>query len=220
MHAAGGWLHVDAVQAAGKTPIDFKALAAGTLSLSAHKIGGPQGVGALCYGARAKLSRRLHGGGQERGLRAGTENLSGIAGFGAAARVARTDIADNAAWRDAAADRLAREAGVAILGQDAPRLGQTLCLAAPGFPSELQVMQMDLAGVMVSAGAACTSGKVKPSRIAEAMGHADLAPYVLRVSGGWATTAADWDRFADTWLVAYANHQARHAARQPQYAGA
>ena len=222
---AAGWLHVDAVQAAGKMAINFKALGADTLSLSAHKIGGPQGVGALAYGARAKLSPSLHGGGQERGLRAGTENLAGIAGFGAAARIAKSELSHQdagfSAWRDAVAERLVDEAGVTVLGQGAPRLGAVLCLAAPGFASEMQVMQMDLAGVLVSAGAACTSGKVKPSRIVEAMGHEELAPYVLRVSGGWATRAEDWDRFADAWLAAYARHVERHGARpQPQYAGA
>jgi cysteine desulfurase len=222
---AGGWLHVDAVQAAGKIVIDFKALGADTLSLSAHKLCGPQGCGALAYGARAKLSPTLLGGGQERGLRAGTENLSGIAGFGAAAKVARAELqtaCNQAAWRDAAAQRLVREAGVTVLGQDAPRLDGTLCFAAPGFSSEIQVMQMDLAGFMVSAGAACSSGKVKPSRTVEAMGRADLAPYVLRVSGGWASTQGDWDRFAQAWLDAHARHAARHpaAARQPHMAGA
>ena len=222
VRAAGGWLHVDAVQAYGKIAIDFNGLCADTLSFSAHKLGGPQGVGALAYGPRAKLSRALHGGGQERGLRAGTENLSGIAGFGAAARVALGELhatGAQAQWRDAAAQRLVREAGVTVLGQDAPRLDATLCFAAPGFASELQVMQMDLAGVMVSAGSACTSGKVKPSRTVDAMGRTDLAPYVLRVSGGWASTEADWARFVDVWLDAYARHAQRHA-RQPQMAGA
>ncbi|HUO22527.1 MAG TPA: cysteine desulfurase family protein [Caulobacteraceae bacterium] len=216
VHEAGGWLHVDAVQAAGKITIDFKALDADTMSVSAHKIGGPQGCGALAYDPRAKLSRRLHGGGQERGLRAGTENLPGIAGFGAAARVAKTNIADHAAWRDAAAARLKREASVVVMGEGAPRLSGTLCLAAPGFASDMQVMQMDLAGIMVSAGSACTSGKVKASRTVLAMGHPDLGPYVLRVSSGWNSTAADWERFVDAWLGAHA----RHAARHPQFAGA
>lgn len=222
VRAAGGWLHVDAVQAAGKTAIDFKVLGADTLSLSAHKLGGPQGVGALAYGPRAKLSRALHGGGQERGLRAGTENLSGIAGFGAAARAARAELGGSgvqAQWRDEAAARLVSQAGVTVLGQDAQRLDATLCFAVPGFASELQVMQMDLAGVMVSAGSACTSGKVKPSRTVEAMGRADLAPYVLRVSGGWASTASHWEQFSDAWLDAHARHAQRHA-RQPQMAGA
>ena len=97
-----------------------------------------------------------------------------------------------------------------------PRLAATLCIAAEGFPSELQVMQMDLAGVMVSAGSACSSGKVKPSRVAQAMGQGDLAPYVLRISGGWASTEADWKTFTDAWLQAHAQHRQRQSARRQQ----
>jgi cysteine desulfurase len=208
----GGWLHVDAVQAAGKIAIDMRALGADTLSLSAHKLGGPSGSGALVFGARARLSRQLHGGGQERSMRAGTENVSGIAGFGAAAQASQRDLAHvaaQAAWRDDAAQRL----GGVVLGQGAPRLANTLCFAAEGFPSELQVMQMDLAGVMVSAGSACSSGKVKPSRVAEAMGLRNLAPYVLRVSGGWASTEHDWKTFTDAWLSAWSQHGQRQSAR-------
>jgi cysteine desulfurase len=219
VRAHDGWLHVDAVQAAGKIVVDMRALRADTLALSAHKLGGPSGIGALVFGARARLSRQLHGGGQERSLRAGTENLSGIAGFGAAAEAAVRDLApfaEQAAWRDAAAERLALATGAVILGQGAPRLANTLCFAAPGFASDLQVMQMDLAGVMVSAGSACSSGKVKASRIAEAMGHADLAPYVLRVTGGWATTPGDWTSFTDAWLKAWTQHGQRQLARQRQ----
>jgi cysteine desulfurase len=219
VRAHGGWLHVDAVQAAGKITIDMRALNADTLALSAHKLGGPQGVGALVFGARARLSRQLHGGGQERSMRAGTENLSGIAGFGAAAEAALRDLPGGetqAAWRDAAAERLVREAGVAVLGQGAPRLAATLCIAAEGFASDLQVMQMDLAGVMVSAGSACSSGKVKPSRVALAMGLGDLAPHALRISGGWASTEADWKIFTDAWLQAHAQHRQRQSARQRQ----
>ena len=188
IRAAGGLMHVDAVQAAGKLPIDMKALNADTLSLTAHKIGGPQGSGALAFAARARLVRQLHGGGQERSVRAGTENVSGIAGFGAAAEAALRDLGhDQSAWRDAAAERLKQEAGVTVLGEGAPRLHQTLSFSAPGFPSDLQVMQMDLAGLMVSAGSACSSGKVKASRVVEAMGLPELSPYALRVSGGpWA----------------------------------
>jgi cysteine desulfurase len=215
----GGWLHVDAVQAAGRIAIDMRAFGADTLSLSAHKLGGPAGVGALVFGNRARLSRQLHGGGQERSMRAGTENVSGIAGFGAAAEAAARDLAlvpQQAAWRDAAADRLAAEIGAVVLGRDAPRLAGTLCFAAEGFPSELQVMQMDLAGVMVSAGSACSSGKVKPSRVAQAMGRADLAPFVLRVSGGWASTPSDWTIFTEAWLKAWAHHGQRQSARQRQ----
>jgi cysteine desulfurase len=212
VRAAGGWMHVDAVQAAGKIAIDQKALCADTLSLSAHKLGGPSGVGALVFDNRARLARQLHGGGQERSVRAGTENVSGIAGFGAAAAASKVLI-DQSAWRDSAAERLVREAGVTVIGEGAPRLSQTLCFAAPGFPSDLQVMQLDLGGVMVSAGSACSSGKVKASKVVEAMGRADLAPFALRVSGGWASTEADWQVFTDAWLKAHAQHRARHAAQ-------
>ena len=210
---AGGWLHVDAVQAAGKIAIDFNQLGAETLALSAHKLGGPQGVGALVAGPRSVLSRRLHGGGQERGRRAGTENTPGIAGFGAAALAALSELpvrAEQAAWRDDLAAAVTRS-GAEVLGGGAPRLPQTLCFAAPGFASELQVMGLDLAGVMVSAGAACSSGKVKPSRVVEAMGRPDLAPCSIRVSGGWATTAADWARCGEAWTEIFARHQARRA---------
>jgi cysteine desulfurase len=211
VRAAGGWLHVDAVQAAGKIAIDFNELGADTMALSAHKVGGPQGVGALIAGPRARLTRRLHGGGQERGLRSGTENVAGLAGFAAAARaVDLAAMAAQAPWRDALAARVTAAGGV-VLGAGAPRLPQTLCFAAPGFASDLQVIGLDLAGVMVSAGAACSSGKVKASRIAQAMGQDDLAPYVVRVSGGWETIEADWRRAGDAWTQLYDRHRARRA---------
>jgi cysteine desulfurase len=215
VHAAGGWLHVDAVQAAGKIPVDFAATGADTLSLSAHKLGGPQGAGALAAGPRATLSRRLHGGGQERGRRAGTENLSGIAGFGAAAEAALRDLpnaADQAAWRDAAQARIVEAADVEVFGASAPRVPGTLCFGCEGFDAERQVMAMDLDGVMVSAGAACSSGKMAPSMVLIAMGFEGLANQSIRASGGWATTEADWDRFAEAWLAAYTRHQARRRA--------
>jgi len=214
VRAAGGWLHVDAIQAAGKLAIDFKALGADTLSLSAHKLGGPQGVGALVAGPRATLSRRQHGGGQERGYRAGTENVPGIAGFGAAARAAGADLGRlqvQAGWRDAAAAKLIA-AGAVEVGAHVARASNTLCVATPGWPSELQVMALDLAGVMVSAGAACSSGKVKASPVLAAMGRHDLAGCAIRVSGGWATTAADWIRFAEAWAEAHDRHAARRAS--------
>jgi cysteine desulfurase len=211
VRAADGWLHVDAVQAAGKIAIDFSALGADTLALSAHKLGGPQGVGALVAGTRATLSRRQHGGGQERGRRAGTENVAGIAGLGAAAEAASRDLtvlAKQALWRDALAERVKTE-GAVVLGEGAERLPQTLCLAGMGFGSEIQVMTLDLAGVMVSAGSACSSGKVKASRVVEAMGRSDLAPYALRVSGGWASTEDDWINCGDAWLAAWKRIGAR-----------
>ena len=210
VHDAGGWLHVDAVQAAGRLPLDAGALGADTLALSAHKLGGPQGSGALVVGCGAELSKRNFGGGQERGRRGGTENLLGIAGFGAAARAAGAGLGqDRSAWRDAAAERLKAEAGVVILGEGAARLSNTLCFAAPGFSSELQVMALDLAGVMVSGGAACSSGKLKASHVTAAMGLTDVAGCSLRVSGGWATTQDDWNRFTDAWLGVHARHKGR-----------
>lgn len=213
---AGGWLHVDAVQAAGKMALDFAALGADTLALSAHKLGGPQGVGALVASPDVTITRQLHGGGQERGRRAGTENLSGIAGFGAAATAAQRELSSahrHGEWRDSLADRLV-VAGAEVLGAGAARLPQTLCVATPGFASEVQVMALDLAGVMVSAGAACSSGKVKASRVVEAMGRPDLASNSVRVSGGWASTKGDWDRCGEAWLEAHE----RRLTRAREYA--
>lgn len=221
VRAAGGTLHVDAVQAAGKIAIDVTALGADTLTLSGHKLGGPQGVGALVLGPRAPLKARRGfsmgqalSTGQEQGLRTGTENVSGIAGFGAAASAALRDLptaGEQAAWRDAAAERMKAE-GAAIVGEGAPRLPGVLCAAADGFPSELQVMMLDLEGVMVSAGSACASGKVQASGVLLAMGLAGALPSsAVRASGGWATTEADWIRFADVWVAAHQRHAQRKA---------
>ena len=213
VQAADGLLHVDAVQAAGKVAVHLCGLMADTLAVSAHKLGGPQGVGALAYGPRATIRRRQHGGGQERGLRAGTENVAGIAGFGAAA--AAVDLAAaaaQAAWRDAAAERLRREGGVRIAGEGAARLPNTLCFAAADYPSSLQVMSLDLDGVMVSAGSACSSGKVRPSAVLTAMGFGSLAEGALRASGGWASTEDDWRRFAGAWLQVHARRASRASA--------
>ena len=211
VRAAEGWLHVDAVQSAGKIVTDSRALGADTLVVSAHKLGGPQGVGALTFGPRATLVRRQHGGGQERGRRAGTENVAGIAGFGAAALAALKDQNTDPAPRDRAAARL-KAAGAVVMGESAPRLPGTLCAASPGWGSELQVMQMDLAGIMVSAGSACSSGKVKASHVLTAMGQGDLAACAIRVSGGWATQPEDWAAFAAAWEQVQSRHAARHRA--------
>jgi cysteine desulfurase len=214
VRAADGWLHVDAIQAAGKITVDSRALGADTLSVSAHKLGGPQGVGALTFGPRASLVRRQHGGGQERGRRAGTENVIGIAGFGAAARASMNGLAalqGQAAWRDVAAEQLAA-AGAVIVGAGAERLPNTLCFATPGFSAELQVMGLDLAGAMVSSGAACSSGKVKPSHVLSAMGLADLAGCAVRASGGWATRPGDWNRLVEAWIELNGRHLARRRA--------
>ena len=211
---AEGWLHVDAIQAAGKIAVDSRALGADTLVVSAHKLGGPQGVGALTFGPRATLVRRQHGGGQERGRRAGTENVAGIAGFGAAARAALRDLdtfQQQSAWRDLAAACLAAD-GAVVIGEGAPRLANTLCIAAPGQAAELQVMGLDLEGVMVSAGSACSSGKVKASHVLTAMGLTDLASCAIRVSGGWATNETDWAAFVAAWSDIHSRHAARRRA--------
>jgi cysteine desulfurase len=209
---AGGWLHVDAIQAAGKIAIDCRALGADTLSISAHKLGGPQGVGALVFGPRSKPPRRQLGGGQEKGLRAGTENVPGISGFGQSSKIANRVLDEPCpGWRDLAAERL-KARGAIVLGEGAPRLPNTLCVASPGFAADLQVMALDLAGVMVSAGSACSSGKVKASHVVTAMGRPDLAGCAIRVSGGWNTTEADWNRLVEAWFEAQERHAARRAS--------
>jgi cysteine desulfurase len=199
VRAAGGWLHVDAVQAAGRIPVGLDLYCADTLALSAHKLGGPQGIGALVAGPRSRIVRDLPGGGQEQGRRAGTQNLIGAAGFGAAAVAALAAEPASPQARDQAAEQLL-EAGASVIGVDAPRLADVLCIAAPDLPSEIQVMGLDLAGVRVSAGAACSSGKVKPSRVLEAMGLGELAGCAIRLSGGWSTRPEDWRAAAGAWI--------------------
>jgi cysteine desulfurase len=202
--AADVWLHIDGVQTAGKLAIDLNAFGADTIALSGHKVGGPQGAGALVASSRINIVRQIHGGGHERSRRAGTENISGIAGFGAAAQaVDPAKLAGQAVWRDAAAQQL-KAAGAVVMGEGADRLPQTLSIAVPGFGSETQVMALDLAGYAVSAGAACSSGKVTGSRVITEMGYPDLASFTLRISGGWDTTEDDWRGFAQAWLAAHA----------------
>jgi cysteine desulfurase len=199
VRAAGGWLHVDAVQVAGRIPAGLEALGADSLALSAHKLGGPQGIGALVAGPRTRITRDLPGGGQEHGRRAGTQNLIGAAGFGAAASAVLSSFGVDPRARDAAAHAMAK-AGATVIGAGAPRLADVLCIAAPDLPSEIQVMGLDLAGVRVSAGAACSSGKVRPSRVLEAMGLGDLAGCAIRLSGGWSTRPEDWRIAAEAWI--------------------
>lgn len=205
-HAHGAYMHCDAVQAVGKTPVDITALGADMLSLSAHKLGGPQGVGALVIRNNVPLRAIQRGGGQERGLRGGTENMPGIVGFGAAATVARRALAQMAALGDLR-DRL--EGVIARLvpdtvffGQTVERLPNTANFAVPGLRSELQLMRLDLSGIAVSAGSACASGKVARSHVLTAMGIApELAECALRVSLGWQTVPADIDAFLDAWAA-------------------
>ncbi len=206
VRTAGGLVICDGVQALGKIPLNVALLGADYLALSAHKIGGPQGVGALWHRPGAPLSPLQLGGGQERGLRSGTENVAGIAGFGAATEAAIRDLpryAGLAGLRDAMEARLKSEAGVLVIGEGSNRLAGTSNFARPGFRAETQVMAMDLAGVCVSAGSACSSGKVRRSLVLLAMGLDDaVAESAIRVSFGWASDAGDFEKVADTWLAA------------------
>ncbi len=199
--ARNGFMHCDAVQAAGRIPVDFAALGVDLMSLSAHKIGGPQGVGALIVRDGVMLASILKGGGQERSQRAGTENVAGIVGFGVAAAEAR-DIRDLAPLRDRIEAALPE---AVVFAADGARIPNTSCLAMPGVAAETQLMTFDLAGVMVSAGSACSSGKLARSHVLAAMGVADdLADCAIRVSLGWNSTDADVDAFVAAWRALYA----------------
>ena len=204
-----GWLHVDAVQSLGKVGLYFDGMGVDSLSLSAHKIGGPQGVGALMYHSNHTLKPLLTGGGQELGLRAGTENVPGIAAFSAALAACRPLDASVLAAQAGIEAKLKAD-GVTILGAGADRVPGILCIAQPQWASPLQLIHMDMAGICVSSGSACSSGKVKASRVATAMGHADLADKVLRISAGWTTKAEDWAQFYDVWSKGYSAFLKRH----------
>lgn len=214
---AGGLFHVDAVQALGKIDYDVAGTLAHYTALSAHKVGGPQGVGALVLACDAPVSRLLHGGGQEKGRRCGTQNVSGIAGFAAAveaAYAAQDEAGQVRALRDRAAEIIKAGDDTAIIwGEGAQRLPNTLCLSAPGWNSEIQVIAMDLAGYAVSAGAACSSGKVRKSHVLEAMGATPQeAASALRVSFGPDNTIEDAEGFANAWLQARARARPKFAA--------
>jgi len=207
VHAAGGLLHVDAVQAAGRIACDINALGADLLTLSAHKIGGPKGVGALIR-AREDIhfpDPLIRGGGQERGLRAGTENVAGIAAFGAAAAVVRRQGAAEADHMRALRDRLetglkAVTPGAVIFGAAVERLPNTTLFAAEGMKAETAVISFDLEGIAVSSGAACSSGKVQPSHVLAAMGVSPaLTRGAVRLSLGWTTTETDIERCLGAW---------------------
>jgi len=201
---AGALVHCDAVQGAGKQPVDLHGLGVDYLSLSAHKLGGPTGVGALVVRAGAPFETDRKGGGQESNRRAGTENVAGIAGFGAAAEAARggLDVVKLRNRLEAELTKIAPEAKV--YGAGAPRLGNTTCISMPDVKAETQVMALDLAGVCVSAGAACSSGKVSRSAVLTAMG---IEPYeaetALRISCGWSTISEDIDRLIAAWRDLY-----------------
>jgi cysteine desulfurase len=205
VHGAGGVLHVDAIQALGKIPFDIKMMKADLVTLSAHKIGGPKGAGALVLAEDVQgLEPLLRGGGQELGRRAGTENVAGIAAFGAAVRAAMAAPEGDAARLRGLRDRL--EAGLKqtpdmiVFSEDIPRLPNTTLFTVPGLKAETAVIGFDLGGIAVSSGSACSSGKVQPSHVLEAMGVGkELAQGAVRLSLGWSTTETDIDLALQAW---------------------
>jgi cysteine desulfurase len=205
-HAAGGLLHVDAVQAAGKISCDIKVLSADLMTVSGHKLGGPQGTGALVLRDGIHITDQLlKGGGQERGARAGTENVAGIAGFGAACAAAVTELAATNSRLSALRGRLEAQLrdispAAVIFGEDVARVPNTTLVALPGLKAETAVIAFDLAGVAVSSGSACSSGKVAASHVLAAMGiDPALARGAIRLSLGWSTTEVDIDRLLNAW---------------------
>jgi cysteine desulfurase len=221
VHAAGGLLHVDAVQSAGKISCNIGELGADLLTLSAHKIGGPKGVGALVKAREAlQVQPLMIGGGQERGARAGTENVAGIAGFGAAAAVAAGELDRQtgvATLRDELERALlAMHAGTRIFGASQRRLPNTTLFAVPGIKAETALIALDLDGVAVSSGSACSSGKVAASHVLAAMGlPSDLASGAIRLSLGPTTTPQDLDFFLKAWakrLASLSNKEKRGLA--------
>jgi cysteine desulfurase len=215
-HAAGALVHCDAIQILGKAPFDMAASGVDLATVSAHKLGGPQGVAALALAPKVPVRALTTGGGQEKGYRAGTENVAGIVGFGLAAEAA---VAELDAYRrlgplrDRLAARLVEiDPAAAVFGASAPRVANTLSIAMPGVKAETQVMALDLAGIGVSAGSACSSGKVRTSHVLTAMGVAsDLAAAAIRISLGRDTTVEDIDRLIEAWAALRAR-TARSAA--------
>ena len=205
VHEAGGLLHVDAIQAFGKIPCDIKLMKADLVTLSAHKIGGPKGVGALVLAEDVQgLEPLLRGGGQELGRRAGTENVAGIAAFGAAVRAAMAALEGDAARLQDLRNRLEKglqqTPGMIVFSDGVPRLPNTTLFTVPGLKAETAVIGFDLAGIAVSSGSACSSGKVQPSHVLEAMGFGkELARGAVRLSLGWSTTEADIDLALQAW---------------------
>lgn len=217
-HRHGALFHCDAIQAAGKLHLDIGNIGADLISLSAHKLGGPTGIGAVVLADGIDLAPVTRGGGQERGRRAGTENLPGIAGFAAAAAAALPGIAAYERVRELRdgleTAALAAVPDAVIVGGEVARLPNTAALALPGLAAETQVIALDLGGVMVSAGAACSSGKVGPSHVLAAMSlPSQIAQSTIRVSLGWSTTEADIAHFLDAWTALARRRQTRPEAR-------
>lgn len=212
----GAVFHTDAVQAAGRFPISFRKLSLDLASISAHKLGGPKGVGALVIRNGIDLSALLLGGGQEGRRRAGTENVAAIAGFGAAATAAHADVSQMqrvAALRDRLeAEVCALTPGVTVIGADSPRLPNTSCIALAGAQAATVLIKLDLAGVAISAGSACSSGKIGGSHVLSAMRLAKpVADAAIRVSLGPTSTEADVERFLEAWAAIHRASPARNS---------
>lgn len=205
VHAAGGVLHVDAIQAFGKIPVEIGALGADLVTLSAHKIGGPKGAGAVVLAEGLEgLGALLRGGGQEQGRRAGTENVAGIIGFGAATRAAMAALSEDGSRLEGLRNQLERglrqAPEIIVFSEGAPRLPNTVLFTVPGLKAETAVIGFDLAGIAVSSGSACSSGKVQPSHVLAAMGFGpDLAQGAVRLSLGWSTSEEDINHCLEAW---------------------
>jgi cysteine desulfurase len=205
VHQAGGLLHVDAIQALGKIPFDIHGIGADLATVSAHKLGGPKGVGALVMAeGLAGLEPLLRGGGQEQGRRAGTENVAGIAGFGAAVKAAMAAREVETGRMELLRNRLERglrqSEGLTLFSDDVARLPNTTLFTAPGLKAETAVIGFDLEGIAVSSGSACSSGKVQLSHVLQAMGIAEkTAQGAVRLSLGWSTSEADIDCVLKAW---------------------
>jgi cysteine desulfurase len=218
VHEANGILHVDAVQGAGRIDCDMAALGADLISISAHKLGGPQGIGALVRCGEIYIGAPLiTGGGQERGLRAGTENVAAIAGFGAACAAAKANWQADAIRMAALRDRLEAEIRAmtppaVVFGANAPRLPNTSLIAVPGIKAETAIIAFDLNGIAVSSGAACSSGRVQASHVLAAMGiDSELARGAVRISLGWNTTEADVETLLKAWNTVISSLLKSHA---------
>jgi len=213
-HRFAAIVHCDAVQAIGKIEFDMQALGCDLISLSAHKMGGPQGIGALVKRPSIKLQALISGGGQERSLRGGTENLIGIVGFGAASKE-KTDFNRIKSLRDMLETQIKGLSDeIVIFGEDVARLPNTSCFALEGLMSERQVMALDLAGIMISAGSACSSGKVKASHVLEAMGVGEeYANNAIRVSLGWDSCEEDIEMFVQAYAKLVARVQEKNSKK-------